>query len=189
MDEQHRVVRTRVPISDDLFVFGTGHLVAPGRVLTARHVLAAEGRTAEVGQLCQVRVWPCGPDQAWVDGAIAWLHPSEDVGIVGVEGLGADLTALDWGAVEGPEPIQWSALGYPVASLEEDDRVEEGVFGRLAPGVGRVEGTARSDGRVARAVEGALGNGGWEGLSGAAVFSGSRLVGIITADPVVGVVA
>jgi hypothetical protein len=59
--DAHRVVRTRVPIPNGLFVFGSGYLVAPARVLTARHVLAAAGRTAEVGQPCQIRVWPCGP--------------------------------------------------------------------------------------------------------------------------------
>jgi V8-like Glu-specific endopeptidase len=39
----NRVVRTRIQVAGggDRFTFGSGYLVAPGRVLTAAHVLVA----------------------------------------------------------------------------------------------------------------------------------------------------
>jgi tetratricopeptide (TPR) repeat protein len=181
--ENRRVVRTRVPIGGGQFVFGSGYLVAPYRVLTARHVLTTNRDAPRLGQNCEVRVYPCGPAQDWVSGTVWWLHPTSDVALLAVDGVGQDVAPVEWGEVSGAQPVEWAALGYPVASLDEDDRVEEEAFGRLAPM------SAQSAGGLALTVESRppeedLGRrSGWEGLSGAAVFTGSRLVGIVTADP------
>jgi tetratricopeptide (TPR) repeat protein len=181
--ENRRVVRTRVPIGAGLWVFGSGYLVAPQRVLTVRHVLAADRDAPHLGQDCEVRVWPCGPVQDWVPGIVRWLHPTRDVALLAVDGLGQDLAPVVWGMVSGAEPVEWAAVGYPIASLDEDDRVEEEAYGRLAPM------SAESAGGLALTVESRppeedLGRqSGWEGLSGAAIFTGSWLVGIVTADP------
>jgi tetratricopeptide (TPR) repeat protein len=182
-EEQHRVVRTRVPFRADVWVFGSGYLVAPGRVLTARHVLADQGAEPHVGQSCQVRAWPCGPAETWTDGTVVWLHPSADVAMIAVDGMGGGLKPVPWGRVEGSEPLHWTATGYPLAALDDLDRREEGVYGRLAPG------TAASIGGLALTVESRSaqsapqGGSGWAGLSGAAVFSGGHLIGIVTTDP------
>jgi tetratricopeptide (TPR) repeat protein len=183
VDDEHRVVRTRVPVRADVWVFGSGYLVAPGRVLTARHVLADQGVEAHVGQACQVRAWPCGPAETWNDGTVVWLHPRADVAMIAVDGMGGGLTPVPWGRVEGSEPLRWTATGYPLAALDDLDRREEAVYGRLAPG------TAASTGGLALTVESrsarpsAAGSSGWAGLSGAAVFSAGHLVGIVTTDP------
>ena len=72
-----RVVRTRVPVADQVWTFGSGYLVAPGRVLTARHVLVVDGKPARIGQTCEIRPWPCDPpDGPWTSGTVAWLHPT-----------------------------------------------------------------------------------------------------------------
>jgi tetratricopeptide (TPR) repeat protein len=181
--ENGRVVRTRVLVHDDLWVFGSGYLVAPGRVLTAKHVLVPDERIPQLGLPCQIRVWPCGPAEDWIDGSVRWLHPTRDVAVVAVDALGSGLTAVEWGQVTGQFPVEWTAIGYPIASLNEDDRVEEAAYGRLAPT------SAASIGGLVLTVESrAPGEdvgvqSGWEGLSGAAVFSGSQVVGIVTADP------
>jgi tetratricopeptide (TPR) repeat protein len=182
-EEQHRVVRTRVPIRADVWVFGSGYLVAPGRVLTARHVLADQGVEPHVGQPCQVRAWSCGPAETWNEGTVVWLHPRADAAMIAVDGMGGGLRSVPWGRVEGSEPLRWTATGYPLAALDDLDRREEAVYGRLAPG------TAASTGGLALTVESrsarpsAAGGSGWAGLSGAAVFSAGRLVGIVTTDP------
>jgi tetratricopeptide (TPR) repeat protein len=178
-----RVVRTRVPIDGGRFVFGSGYLVAPQRVLTAKHVLTGYADAPHLGQDCEVRVWPCRLDQAWVPGTVRWLHPTHDVALLTVDGLGQDLAPVEWGMVSGAQPIIWTAVGYPIAALDEDDRVEEEAYGTLAPL------TAESKGGLALTVtsrpprEDPGHPSGWEGLSGAAVLTGARLVGIVTADP------
>jgi tetratricopeptide (TPR) repeat protein len=181
--DKRRVVRTRVPIGGGQFVFGTGYLVAAHRVLTARHVLTPGGDVPPLGLVCQVRVWPCGPAEEWVTGSLAWLHPSRDVALVAVDGLGVDLPPVGWGVVSGDQPVEWVALGYPVASLDEDNRVEEQAYGRLAPSSAESTGGLALTVESRRPAEGSGGHSGWEGLSGAAVFTGSRLIGIVTADP------
>ncbi len=181
--ESGRVVRTRVPIGGGLFVFGSGYLVAPGRVLTARHVLSAPGQVASDGQLCQVRVWPCGPAQDWIDGSVEWLHDSRDVALVRADALGPDVDPVVWGQVVVDAPIEWTATGYPVASLDEDERVEEEALGVLAPISASSTGGLVLTITSREPTEGTVRHSGWEGLSGAAVFCGPALLGIVTADP------
>ena len=181
--EPNRVVRTRVPIGPDLWVFGSGYLVAAGRVLTAGHVLAEEPQEPHLGQLCEVRVWPCGEDQPWCEGEVAWLHPSADAAVVAVEGLGLGLTAVPWGRLDGSEPVDCTATGYPIAALEQD-REEEQVTGFVAPGSKESSGGLVMTVESRSAQSSPLGETGWAGLSGAAVFSGRYLIGIVTTDPV-----
>jgi hypothetical protein len=81
----------------------------------------------------------------------------------------------------GADPLDWSAVGFPVASLEDQaGRQAEHAFGRTSPI------SDRAAGRLALTVESREARGGgspWAGLSGAAVFCGDHLVGVITADP------
>jgi hypothetical protein len=174
--DPRRVVRTRVSAGEDGWVFGSGYLVAPGRVLTARHVLAVPGASSAVGDACQVRRYPCGPAEDWLAAWVHWLHPRADAAVVAVDVFDDQMAALRWGRVEGTEPVGWTAMGYPVAGLGTDDRVEEQVLGTVAPqstaSVGYLALTVTS--RGARADD--SGASGWAGLSGAAVFSGDVLV-------------
>jgi tetratricopeptide (TPR) repeat protein len=181
--EDSRVVRTRVPIGEDLWSFGSGYLVTPGRVLTARHVLADHDQQPQVGQSCQVRRYPCLDGQPWCEGTIVWLHPLADAAIISVEGMGVGITPVQWGDVDGAEPLGWTATGYPLAGLNDTGRTEEGVYGRFSPttgsSIGELQLTVES--RIARPLPES--ESGWAGLSGAAVFNGKHLIGIITTDP------
>src|SRR3954453_16306680 len=133
---EHRVVRTRVAIDVGLWSFGSGYLVAPGRVLTARHVLASEGTAPSLGQTCEVLLWPWDPTQGWRPGQVAWIAQGDvDAAVVGVDGVGADLPPVRWGRIEGSSPVLWTATASPVAGLDENDRrVEETAYGRVAAG-------------------------------------------------------
>lgn len=181
--EKSRVVRTRVPIDDERSAFGSGYLVAPGRVLTARHALADRDQQPQVGQSCLVRGYPCIDGQPWCEGTIVWLHPVADAAIIAVEGMGVGITPAQWGDVDGSEPLGWTATGYPLAGLNDTGRTEEGVYGRFSPttgsSIGELQLTVES--RIARPFPES--ESGWAGLSGAAVFSGRHLIGIITTDP------
>lgn len=178
-----RVVRTRVPIGENLFVFGSGYLVAPGRVITARHVLAPEGAAASVGQACEIGAAPWGRDQVWSPGRVSWLHGSADAAVIAVDGVGDGLPPVRWGRIEGSDPVQWTATGFPSAGLEEHARVEEQAYGRVAPGSRESVGGLALTVKSRKAEDAADGGSGWAGLSGAAVLSGDLLIGIVTSDP------
>ena len=86
-----------------------------------------------------------------------------------------------WGRLAGSDPLDWGAVGFPVASIDEAaGRQAEHAFGRTSPI------SDRAAGRLALSVESREATGGdspWAGLSGAAVFCGDHLVGVVTADP------
>jgi trypsin-like peptidase/NB-ARC domain-containing protein len=189
-------VRIRVPdaAGGGPFTFGSGYLATSRRVLTAAHVLAVPGQdpSATKGQFCEVL--GSGDDQSWLAAEVLWLEPDLDIAVVGVEAAG--LAPVAFGRVEGDEPLLWSAVGYPVASLDEEGRQPEHAWGETsaitqAP-AGKLGLTVRSrsprSSREASTVH-ALSqrswatNLGWAGLSGAAVFSGEHLVAVVIADP------
>lgn len=183
MEQRDRTVRTRVPTPDGKFVFGSACLVAPQRILTARHVLTTADGQASLGQPCEVRLYPCGPADDWVPARVKWLHPERDVAVITADGIGLNFPPVGWGEVLGDEPIRWTATGYPVAARDEDDRVEEGAFGRLAPVSAASKYGLELTVESRQPAPGVGVRSGWEGLSGAAVFSGKNLIGIVTADP------
>ena len=183
---QRRVVRTRVPIREGLFVFGSGYLVATGRVLTARHVLTPENTEPSVGQACDVLLWPWDPAQGWLPGRVAWLHPQEDAAILSVDGAGDDLPPVRWGRIdEESDLLEWRATGFPVVGLDPNGRrVEETAYGRLAPDSAESIGGLALNVESRKAKQDREGGSGWAGLSGAAVLSGGLLIGIVLSDPV-----
>lgn len=176
MDLQ-RVVRTRVPLGADRWLFGTGYVVAPGAVLTAGHVLG------ERATRCGVRAYPCGPAQEWLPAVVRRLHPTADAVVLEVPALGEGWDPVPWGAVTGAAPVCWTAVGYPQAGLDGEDRHEEHAYGRLAPGSRATDGGLALTVESRRAQEARDGTSGWAGLSGAAVFAGDLLIGLVTADP------
>ena len=128
-------------------------------------------------------MWPCGEDQPWCEGKVAWLHPDADAAVVAVEGMGLGLSAVAWGRLDGSESVRCTATGYPLAALEED-REEEQVTGFVAPGSKASSGGLVMTIESRTAQSSPLGETGWAGLSGAAVFSGRYLIEIVTTDPV-----
>lgn len=178
-----RAVRVRVPASGGggRFTFGSGYLVAPGRVLTAAHVLIAPDRHRPTtkGQFCEV-LFP-QDNESWVPSQVFWIDPERDVAVVDVE-AGTGLEPVRWGRVEGDEPLMWSAIGFPVASLDEAGRQPEHAWGETSAITQR---PAQKLGLTvnSRHVRSSARGSGWAGLSGAAVFCERRLVGVVTADP------
>jgi hypothetical protein len=178
--EESRVVRTSVPLADGsgLYRLGSGYLIGDGLVLTAAHVLAAaDDEVVGVGQAAEV----AGPDGGWEQASVAWADPSRDVAVLACPVLRAG-RGLRWGRLAGPDPVDWGAVGFPAASAERDGgRQAEHAFGRTSPiserAAGRLALTIESRDPASRA-----GGSGWAGLSGAAVFCGEHLAGVITAD-------
>ena len=178
--EESRVVRTSVPLGDGTggYRLGSGYLIADGLALTAAHVLGPPGGAA-ISEVRGVEV--ARPGGGWEPATVAWADAARDVAVLACTALRAE-ERVRWGRLAGADPLDWGAVGFPAASAaREGERQAEHAFGRTSPI------SERAAGRLALTVEsrGATrGRGGspWGGLSGAAVFCGDHLAGVITAD-------
>ena len=145
--DERRVVRTAVPLAPGggLYNLGSGYLIADGLVLTAAHMLEpAEGVAARKGQVAEVE--RIGGE--WQQATVAWVDGEKDVAVLSCPGLRADGT-VRWGRLVGSQPLNWRAVGFPVASFDKDaGRQPEHAFGRTSPisdlGAGRLALTIES---------------------------------------------
>jgi tetratricopeptide (TPR) repeat protein len=178
-----RVVRTRVPGSRGgrRFSFGSGYLVALGRVLTAAHVLVPPGMDPPptAGQPCEILC--SGPGEIWRPGEALWVEPEFDLAVVSVD-AGRDLGRMRWGRVDGDGPLFWSAVGFPLASLDDAGRQPEHAWGETSA---ITQAPAQKLGLTvnSRHARPPGAGSGWAGLSGAAVLCDQRLVGVVIEDP------
>jgi hypothetical protein len=112
---------------------------------------------------------------------VAWADVARDVAVLACPALRAE-GIVRWGRLAGTDPLDWGAVGFPAASAtREGGRQAEHAFGRASPISGRDAGTLAL---TIESRDAAQGRGGspWAGLSGAAVFCGEHLAGVITAD-------
>ncbi|MDG4857790.1 trypsin-like peptidase domain-containing protein, partial [Streptomyces sp. T-3] len=154
---------------------GSGYLVAPGRVLTAAHVVAGAERV-------RVRLDADRPGERIAEATVAWAHPGIDVAVLSVP-FAPDRAARFARVGVRDAVLRCSAVGFPYFKLRTEDggsrfRDSEHVEASCAVLSNRREGTL--DLRVAppaAAPDGVASP--WEGMSGAAVFSGGRIVGVV----------
>ncbi|GII66955.1 hypothetical protein Skr01_70400 [Sphaerisporangium krabiense] len=163
-------------------VFGSGCLVGDGLVLTARHVVvdAASGRAVEglaVRSLEDDQAWPC--EVTWAGSArldAALLR------VVDPRGLRAG--PVRWGQVASATgKVACEAIGFPRA-MEQTHGPDAGVrdterfTGNVNAGTGLLGGRLHvsADDQVPE-------RGGWQGMSGAALWAGELLIGVIVEDP------
>ncbi len=158
---------------------GSGYLLSDRAVLTAAHVVTDGG---------DVRVALPGRP-ALVPARVLWSRLDQD--------CDAALLLADGKLVnEKPGPVEWSgitsldpipdcqAIGFPYAQRDSDGHLESEQFiGTVKPGSSLIGGrlvvdsvhtapAARSDGRSP-----------WAGFSGAALFRGDLLLGVVRSDP------
>jgi hypothetical protein len=160
---------------------GSGYLLAPGLALTARHVVAGlqftELRLLEPDELG----FP-GRVGAWQDARVAWASPDADLALLAAAESKTfrDLPgATTVGRLDGRAPVRVHAMGFPraLAAPTHSDVLQ------LQASINAWSG-ARSDAllldvQTSRPAE----DNGWKGMSGAAVFAGDRLVGVVEAVP------
>ena len=187
MDES-LVVRLRTPPGGGgpPFRFGSGYLIGLGQVLTAGHTLRPPGDETCVpvtGDRCQVLPWGGDPQLGWLPGEVERCEVELDLAIVSVPELAGGVEPVRWGRLGGSEPVPWKAIGFPVAGLDDSGRQPETAWGEVAPTTEEFAGLLGLviGSRAARPTPG--GSSGWAGLSGAAVFSHDRLVGVVIEDP------
>jgi hypothetical protein len=178
--EEKRIVRTSVPQGNRTgnYRLGSGYLIADGLILTAAHVLLPPDQ-GPVDQVAGIEV--AGPDGDWEPASVVWADAGRDVAVLACPALRAD-GHLRWGQLAGPDPLDWGAVGFPAASAARDGkRQAEHAYGRTSPISERAAGTLALTIESRNAAQTGSGSA-WAGLSGAAVFCGDHLAGVITAD-------
>lgn len=162
---------------------GSGYLVGPALVLTAGHVVSGAVAPVLVRFPHSERLWP---------GSVVWCEPGGSAGEI-------DAALIRLVEDELPEWVRWAepvrfgrfvtsdgavdaeAHGFPeIPGFHERSEVEH-VVGRIPCGAGT---TGRPHIAVASPPARAAAVTVWRGMSGAAVWSGGLLVGVVTTDVV-----
>lgn len=160
---------------------GSGYLLSPRLVLTAAHVIRDVGdirvMTVSGRSTCEP-LWSRDDDAC--DAAL--LLASRDLVPAGAPGLS---DRLRWGARAGLAPVpDCQAIGFPYAQRTADGRLDtEQLIGTFKPGSALLSGRyvldsvhmppERRDGAPSP----------WAGFSGAAVFAGEVLIGVVASAP------
>ena len=190
--DRHRVIEVFAKPVDGPGRVGSGYRVSETAVLTAGHVVTglpvrspAEVAAGDEGAgRCELRALG---DRAWVSGSVLWRGESEDVALIGLAGdvppLPPGSPVPRWGRVDGMEPVAVTAVGFPWAQ-ERPDRVRdsEQLFGFIAPATTVKAGLCAVTVQTA-APAGRADGSPWAGMSGAALFAGPFLVGVVVVDP------
>ncbi|MET9551586.1 trypsin-like serine protease [Streptomyces sp. NPDC006645] len=161
---------------------GSGYLIAPRLVLTARHVIEDRDTRAEWPRI-QIRVGhPGDGGTVRTKARVLWKHPRDlDVALLLTDDtVEVPDSPVRWGRPVGKAPLRYEGLGFPLATAEEEREVEHlrGVLPLLSSG-SRARYVLdqepapdhRPDGRKA-----------WGGASGAAVFCADHVVGVVIED-------
>jgi tetratricopeptide (TPR) repeat protein len=150
--------------------FGSGYRIGPELVLTARHVVENADR-------CELR--PLGAPE-WLSASVAWCSDGSDAAVLRIPAQQSGTARL--GRLAGDERVRCRALGFPLAQARGQRRDTEEIAGSVAPL------TTVKAGRLAIHIDGSVPvtrdrGSPWEGMSGAAVFCGPLLVGIVIVAP------
>ncbi|WP_199549429.1 trypsin-like peptidase domain-containing protein [Streptomyces sp. N35] len=159
---------------------GSGYLVAPGRVLTAAHVIAGAAGI-------RVRFEADRPGEQVVTAAVEWQHEGIDVAVLAIPDAGTgSAAATPYGRLgEHDAVVRCTAVGFPRFKLRTDRdgssfRDAEHIQATCAALSNRREGTLDLSVDAPPAADPDPGRDSWEGMSGAAVFSDGRLIGMVS---------
>ncbi|MGW0655087.1 hypothetical protein ACWD4T_41050, partial [Streptomyces umbrinus] len=189
-------------------VVGSGWFITPQLVLTVWH--AAEG-TAPVGEAapgappprrslspaaldeladgrepCRVRALAdASAGRPFRDAVTVWWRPECDVALLLVTEdadratPSAGWATTYWADLVSADPVEVTAVGFPDHDVVDRVRESRQFGGVVHPLSGVRSGHwVITTGALARPTPGS----GWAGMSGAALFAGDRLVGLVTAD-------
>lgn len=165
--ERKRVVPIHLEVPRANAQFGTGYVIAPGVILTAKHVVIPLAQSVGAGAECQeeprLRVLSKQSKQ-WLDAKVAWRSDRQDLALITAE--------LPCSGIHGQRLLSsrmprrhapWSADGYAAVSTEASvTREVEPEFGHVAGPRGEAEDCIDL-GTIAQPDN-------WHGMSGAPVF-------------------
>ncbi|WP_345675742.1 NACHT domain-containing protein [Yinghuangia aomiensis] len=157
---------------------GSGYVVGGRAVLTARHVAAA---ARDHGGEVDVRPLRGGSDAApWRRARLVWSGDAYDAALLEAdrEAIPVPLPEVGWGSIDGAVPVPCTAVGFPRRAAGPRGRETDQLVGHVVPLAGHKSGELAVD---VRGVGGGAGS--WGGMSGAALFAGGRLVGVLAWRP------
>ncbi|RLU83978.1 ATP-binding protein [Streptomyces griseocarneus] len=171
---------------------GSGYVLAPRLVLTAAHVATEPIQAAVPGGVglvdCRV-LWVRDDEQ----GDVALLLAERDLVRADVAGAVRGLSPS--GTADAFEPVVWGrlgdvawrgaqAIGFPQVARDAYEELDtEQLVGTLKPGSGLLGGRYALDSTHGAPAPFADGGSPWAGMSGAAVFVGGLLCGVVCEDP------
>ena len=164
-------------IEPDDNCFGSGYLVTPDLVLTAAHVCGS----GKIGDSCEVRFLDPDETQPWLYAQIVWRRDEHDIALLRVRDArwrppGVAITR--WGKVMSVTGLPCRAAGFPAAQAVDEARYSELVEGTVNS-LTKSE-RHRYDITVTSGVpDSDTGESLWAGMSGAALFVGDFLVGVV----------
>ncbi|WP_369223463.1 trypsin-like peptidase domain-containing protein [Streptomyces sp. R39] len=157
---------------------GSGYLVAPRLVLTARHV--AEKGHGRSWPRIDVRVGHPQDGTRRCAARVCWTHPDRrDVALLLLDDLIDVPGEVRWGAPVGNDPLPYDALGFPSATAKNGQYTVEHLRGELpvlSGGVGERDLYVLDQGPAPGGAKA------WAGASGSAVFCRDHLVGVVVHD-------
>ncbi|TXS36665.1 serine protease family protein [Streptomyces sp. OR43] len=181
---------------------GTGYMIGGGLVLTAYHCVHKAGVPRDV----EVRKYDADPSsQPWLTATIVWpssapdfeADPLSDVALLKIDDWqeSSSSDSLSWWKVEGGGVVECTAVGFPVCE-NRPDRVQDTfhltgkvlTLHALRSGLLTIQVTSVVP-RPVSPIGRSDGNGkvsGWKGMSGAALFRQSSLLGVIIKDHRIG---
>ncbi|MGI8330842.1 S1 family peptidase [Actinomadura scrupuli] len=175
-----RLVDVRAGNAERTFGSGSGYLIGPSLVLTARHVLVDEDDRPWERVDVRIGVPADGPPQH-VKGARMCWHRG-DVALLEIDPGPAPGPAVQWGRPITTMPLDYRGLGFPsFAGRYEGDRGVEELQGVIQP----LSFGAGPTGRLYALDQSAFPDdrSDWGGASGAAVFHGRLLIGVLVLSP------
>ncbi|MFD4502174.1 trypsin-like peptidase domain-containing protein [Streptomyces sp. NPDC058457] len=170
---------------------GSGYLIAPRLVLTARHVVEEDPGAS--WPRIDVRVGHPQDDTRRCAARVCWVHPDGgDVALLLLDDSVEAPGAVRWGRPVGNGPLPYDALGFPAATTRNGQYGVEHLRGELpvlGGGTGDQDRYVLDQGPAPEADSGngdgdRDGDGGraWSGASGSAVFCRDHLVGVVIHD-------
>lgn len=161
---------------------GTGYRVSAGLILTAGHVVAGGART-------RVRFQADRPEEWTAEATVTWRHEGIDIAILAMDAAddkaAEAVPLISYGRIGDLDAVlTCTTLGFPRFKLRTDDagsrfRDVEHVQATCAVLSNRREGTLDLAVASPPPDDPDPQHSPWEGMSGAPVFTGGRLVGVV----------
>jgi hypothetical protein len=157
---------------------GSGYLLSQRVVLTARHVIVDDEdiRVIVPGRASLTRCDIVG----------GWTSEDCDVALlIAYEDLTSESTTVPWGRTDSLAPVRGcQAIGFPHVQRDGAGMLDtEQLTGTFKPGTGLLSGRYVLDSDHTPPASRPDGGSPWAGMSGAAVFSGEVLMGVVASDP------